>query len=759
MKIPEGEYRVGTDDDYYVRTNVWSAPGCHGSACGAILHVKDGKLVDIEGDESNPITKGRLCIKCLGIPEYQYHPDRIIYPMKRDPKDRGKNAWQRITWDEAYDLIEEKTREVREKSGTNNAVLTLGGTGREATMFYPVISFADFQSANVAAPISGDSCYGPRCMMAYNFFGSGYPEVDSAMFFERKYDDPRFERSEYMVIWGSNPLVSNPAGYFGHQIIDMMKLGTKIIVVDPQVTWLGSRAECVLQLRPGTDAALALGMLNVIINEDLYDHEFVEKWCYGFDELTERVNEYPVERVSEITTVPADLIRKAARAYATADGTGRNCSIFMGVAMEMQVDSLSDIQAVLSLMAITGNVDVPGGNVLGPQASFTGAWRYEQVKWVSEEDKQSRIGNDREPIERNALSNVQSDAILYELERPDDQRTVRMIWFNSCNALVCMPAEPQRWIKACQKMDFNVVQDLFLTPTAMALCDLFLPVATFPEHDGIVQIHYGRHTPYLGAEVKALDYGETKSDLQVAFELGKRLNPAAWADWDNLEQFMDDQIAPTGLSFEELRRKGILSFDGWQYRKYETGELRNDGQPGFNTVTGLVELYSLQLESWGEQPLPFHEPSPFSKEANPELATKYPIILTTGGRKWTQFHSEWHQVESMRKIDPWPVLTMHPETAKAYGLSEGDWAEVFNDSGKARLKVHVMPTIPAGTVHATHGWWFPEQDGEAPNYFGAFKSNINTLLPNDTIGRMYKGAPYKSNMCDIRRVRSLDDGE
>ena len=142
---------------------------------------------------------------------------------------------------------------------------------------------------------------------------------------------------------------------------------------------------------------------------------------------------------------------------------------------------------------------------------------------------------------------------------------------------------------------------------------------------------------------------------------------------------------------------------------------------------------------------------------SPEMAEKYPIILTTGGRKWTQFHSEWRQVKGMREIDPWPVLTVNPETAKEYGISEGDWAEVFNDTGKARLKVKVSPVIKPGMVHATHAWWFPEQDGEAPNYFGAFKSNINTLLPNDSCGRMYKGSPYKSNMCNIRRVTGLDD--
>lgn len=187
------------------------------------------------------------------------------------------------------------------------------------------------------------------------------------MFFDDKYNDPRFERPEYMIVWGSNPLVSNPAGYFGHQIIDMMKMGTKLIVVDPQITWMGSRAEHVLQLRPGTDAALAIGMLKVIVDEDIYDKEFVEKWVYGFDWLVERINQYSYEEIEKLTQVPTEQMRTVARAYATADGTGRNCSIFMGVAMEMQTDALSDIQAVLSLIAITATSTFPAATCSAPR--------------------------------------------------------------------------------------------------------------------------------------------------------------------------------------------------------------------------------------------------------------------------------------------------------------------------------------------------------------------------------------------------------
>ena len=316
------KYKVGTEKDYSVRTCAWSAPGCHPTGCGLIMHVKDGKLVEVEGDPDHPVSQGRVCVRCLSLPEVIYHPDRILYPMKRAGK-KGENKWERITWDEAYDIIVEKVRYYQENYGLTSIAM-MGGTGREATFYFPALSYAVLQTPNNVGVLSGLSCYGPRCAVTEYVLGAGYPEIDYAAYFPDRYDNPEFQLPEYIMIWGKSPLESNADGFFGHAIIDMMKRGTKIIAVDPRVTWLTSRAEYHLQIRPGTDAALALGMLNVIINEDLYDHEFVEKWTFGLDKLAERVQEYPPKKVADICWIKEETLVNAARAFAKAGNSSIN---------------------------------------------------------------------------------------------------------------------------------------------------------------------------------------------------------------------------------------------------------------------------------------------------------------------------------------------------------------------------------------------------------------------------------------------------
>ncbi len=753
MRIPQGEWKVGTDNDYYVRTCAWSAPGCHPVGCGMILHVKDHKLVGVEGDADHPITQGRLCVRCLALPEVVNHPHRILYPMKRAREDRGKDKWERITWDEAFDVIEEKTAEVRAKYGYNG-IITMGGTGREATFYYPAISYAVFQSANCTTAISGESCYGPRCMITNFILGTGYPEIDHAAYFPDRYDDPRFERPEYIMIWGKNPLHSNADGFFGHAIVDLMQRGTKIITVDPQITWLASRAAYALTLRPGTDAALALGMLNIIISEDLYDHDFVENWCYGFEDLAERVKEYPVEKVSEITWISAEKILAATRSFATADGTGRNCSIQWGVATEMSVNAVQTCQCILYLCALTGNIDVPGGISVGPKASMTGAWRYEQIKWVDPELVKHRIGSDVYPAEKSALTNLLADTVVDELEKPELE--VGMMWVNSATVYSCSGAQPERWYNGIKRLDFVVVQDIFMNPLAMACGDLILPVSTFAEHDGVVMPHFGRNSPFLGAICKAVDVGEAKSDIEVLLELGRRIHPEAFP-WQNVEEFLDYQVAVNDFSFDDLRHMSTYQPE-YKYRKYETGDLREDGEVGFDTVTGLFELRSLQYEAWGEDPLPYYCEPPFSPYSTPELAEEYPLILTTGGRKLTSFHAEHRQIKSLRQIDPWPQLTIHPETAKKLGIEDGDWVCIENQFGSCRERAKLSPIIDPRVVHATHAWWYPEQDLETPHQGGTFISNINQCMPHFVVGkRMSIGAPYKGLLCKVYRVDGLED--
>ena len=299
------------------RTCAWSPPGCHPVGCGLLVHVEDGKVTKVEGDPEHPITHGALCTRCLALPEYMYHPDRIIYPMKRAREDRGLDKWERISWDEAIDIIVTNAKEVSEKYGPET-IAVFGGTGREGNDYYSTYANCIFGTPNAVYAQPGWSCYGPRASITAFMMGGGYPEIDYAQKCADRYDDPRFVAPGVIVLWGKEPLKSNPDGMFGHAIVEMMqRFGTKIIMVDPRMTWLGTRAEYVLQVRPGTDTAMAMAWINLIASEDLYDHDFVEKWTYGFDELVEACKDMTPEKAAEICGVDAEDIRNAARLYAT----------------------------------------------------------------------------------------------------------------------------------------------------------------------------------------------------------------------------------------------------------------------------------------------------------------------------------------------------------------------------------------------------------------------------------------------------------
>ena len=714
------------------------------------LTVKDGKVVDVEGDPEHPITQGRLCVRCLTLPEYMYSEKRILHPMKRAKEDRGKDTWEEITWDEALEMIEEEVGRIKEHWGAES-IVAFQGTGREATLYKSPLCYAALGSPNACFPMSGDSCYGPRCSVADFILGAGYPELDYAAFFPDRFDDPRWECPKYVVLWGKDPLFSNPDGFFGHTLIDIMKLGAKFIVIDPRVTWMAAHAEYHLQLRPGTDAALGLGMINYVIEHDLYDHEFVENWCYGFEELAQRASEYPLDTVEEITWVPADAIAQAAHALAT----NHPSSFMWGLAIDTNSNGVQAGHTVLALAAILGDLDVPGGVTLAVPASFMGKWRYECAKQLEPGMMEKQITDPAYKGFMVAHLTAHPDCILDTLET-EKPYPLKMAWFYATNLLAnTAGAQPKRWYEALRKLEFNVVQDVFMTPTAMALCDLFLPVTTFAEHDGIVLPHFGRNTHMLMAMNKCVEVGDCRSDLEIDFMVGKRLNPKAWP-WESVADFFTEQIQPVlGVTFEELQEKGWIQ-QPFEYRKYEKGLLRSDGEPGFNTPTGMVELCSSLYGDWGEDPLPYFKENDLTPFSRPDLADEYPLILTTGGRETTSFHSEHRQIPSLRAIMPEPLVQIHPDTAKAYGIEDGDWVCIENPLGCAIEKAQITTIIDPRVIHAQHGWWYPEQDAEEPNLNGLWKTSINSLIPHRAIGKMGFGAPYKNVMCSIRKVDSLD---
>lgn len=748
-----------------VRTCAWSPPGDHPVGCGMFITVKDNKIVKVEGDPDHPVTHGRLCPRCIALDEVVYHKDRLMSPMVRAREDRGKNAWRKISWDEAYDLLEKKIREIQDTYGAE-AIFTLTGTGRESTLYAPVYGPAIMNTPNGASTyaFSGEACYGPRATITNYLLGAGVPEIDSAQYLPGGYDDPQFEVPKYILVWGKDPLYSNPDGFFGHSIIDLMKRGSRIITIDPRLTWLGSRAEFHLQLRPGTDAAVGMGLLNVIISEGLYDHDFVEKWCYGFDELAEAVKEWTPERVQEVSWVDAEALVGAARAFATSAPS----TATWGVALDQSKASTQGAQCFLALVVICGYLDVPGGVTITKPTSFIGQWRYDMSDTLTDGMAEKHIvdptGKYRLFNTGAAMGGVQGDTLLNWLEGMykdvPGYYDLRMCWIIGNNPLACMADQPKRWYEAMKDLDFIVAQDIFMTPTIMGLCDLVLPLSTFAEHDGLVTPNYGRNQHFIGAMNKAVENPDTKSDLEILIDMGKRMRPEIWEGVDSVDDFFDKLLKDTyGFGLDDVRAVPVKQAS-YTYRKYETGDLRDDGEPGFQTITGRVELYSPVLESYDEQPLPYYEEPEYSPVSQPaEVVEKYPLVYTTGGRHISMFHSEHRQIPSLRALHPDALVTINPATAARYGIEDGDWVRVATMFGACVQKARLSEEVNEKMVHLEHAWWYPEQDGEAPNLYGVWKSNVNSLMPHESVGVTGYGAPYKNGICSICKADSLDDCE
>lgn len=560
----------------------------------------------------------------------------------------------------------------------------------------------------------------------------------------------------YMLVWGRDPLRSNPDGLFGHSIIEMMKRGMKLIVADPRANWLATRAEVHLQLRPGTDGALALALLNVVIEENLCDYEFVDKWTYGFEALSERVRGYSPEVVADICDVDADDIRVAARCVARRPST-----LSMGLAVDQNPNTLQIGHALLSLFAITGNMDIPGGCFMGLPPIFAGMAENAPVDGGGGEPEGlakfdnigvEPLGHDRYPAMSAIVNTTHPDATLDVLET-DVPYKIRFAYLFGHNAISCMVPQPRRWYEAMRKIDFVAVADLFMTPTIMGVADIVLPSATFFEKAGYVSNNNASQPGQMGAIIPIVEpVGECRADLEIMLELHRRLYPGSEKPgWASSEDFINSQLGKmrgVDATYADLREHVIGQYE-IEYKKYEKGMLRPDGSAGFNTPTGRIELYSTVLERLGDDPLPYYLEPKFSAVSRPDLAAEYPLIVTTGARRFTSFHSENRQIGTLREIHPWPTVEVNPVTAKARGITEGSWCVVESPLGKARMTAHLTPIVKEGVVSCDHGWWLPEADPEG--LFGVFDVNVNQLVPHEENGPLGFGTHYKSMPCKIYR--------
>jgi anaerobic selenocysteine-containing dehydrogenase len=661
---------------------------CHGG-CGVLVYTREGRAEKIAGDPECPINHGTLCSKAFASLQLAYHPDRLTHPVRRaGPKGSGK--WERISWDEALDTIAERILRYKEQSGPESIVFGYG-TGRENEA--AIYRFANLLgSPNVLT--AGHFCYGPRIATSIITCGTN-PIVD-------------YENApKCLMVWGNNIVISNPDEYKGESFSVALSKGAKLIVVDPRLTRIAARAHVWLQLRPGTDAALALGMLHVIVEEKLYDKEFVENWVHGWEPFVKRVREYPLSKVEEITWVPAEKIREAARLYATTKPAG----IQWGVAIEQQINCADNDRLLMTLMGITGNIDVAGGQVLFQSPRIRNVGYFGAHRMLPDSRRDKRLGGDRFRLAGHfAIINPKCvwDAILEEKPYP-----VKMLFFISSNPLMTR-ANAKEIYRALEKVEFMAVSDFFITPTA-ELADIVLPAATWLEMDYIGDF-WKRHG-YILPRRKVIQVGECRSDHEMLNDLAHRVGQGEhW--WDNFEQALDWILEPMGITWQEFKKMDYIRGERID-EKYRTR--------GFSTPSRKFELYSTLLESWGYDPVAGYREPPESPYSTPDLYREYPYILITGKRLPGFFHSENRQLPWMRELHRDPVVELHPETARKENIREGDWVVIESPRGRVRQRAKLFAGIDPRVVSAEHAWWFPEK--KVPGS-GWEESNINILTDN-----------------------------
>ena len=670
-----------------------SCRGMDDGGCGLLVTVQDGHLTDINGDKDCPLSKGFICYRAKALSELVYHPQRIIYPMRR-LGERGSGEWQNISWNEALDLIHSKFSEIIDRDGAKS-ILFACGSPKGLEIFFVNRLASLLGTPNVATP--GNVCHMPRELGCANVLGAPcYPDLDNI--------------PEVLILWGINPRTTNVAGT-GHRLwLDrVLKSNARIVCIDPRKTDMASRASLWARIRPGADGALALALLKIIVEEKLYDHDFVTHWTSGWDELLEYLSGIELQKLAEICWLEPTQIWEIAHIYAS----NKPAVIFLGNAIDHTPDSFQTARTVAILKAITGNIDIQGGEIIYdlPPVRRPSEFTLASMR----KNQKEMLGAEFKIAQRNLFVPRQlvAKAILEEKPYP----IKAMLTFDT-NPLLTYPDSSLTY-KALKKLEFLAVSDFFMTPTA-ELADLVLPNATFLEYDEIGYYNY-RYGMVVARPQVITPVGECWSDIKVINELGKTFGFTDYF-WEDVKESLDYILEPSGLTFEQFKDIGILRSEK-HYAKHKDN--------GFRTPSGKVEVFSQQLYDMGYSPLPVYTEPPASSE--------YPLVLTCA-KSSSFYHSGYRQLASLRKRNQEPVVEVNPDTATRLGLQEGDYVNIATNKGSIKQRLKLNPQLDPRVIFADYGWWFPEQDNH--NLHGWQESNLNMLTDADSPAEPAIGSTY-----------------
>lgn len=778
------------------------------SRCGSIAVKENGRFVALEPDPSHPTGKA-LCAKGRAAPELVYHPDRLLYPLKRTrPKGDPDPGWQRVDWDEALDLAAAKLRTIAAEHGPESVVFSVVSPSTSASddsLVWIQRLVNAFGSPNLC--VSVELCGWGRYFATLYTFGASVPGLYL----------PDLEHAGCILFWGYNPNLARLA--HATATVEAQKRGARLIVVDPRRTGPAKKADIWLQVRPGTDAALALGIAQVMIERGWYDREFIRDWTNGpllvradsgrlltqrdlsaqsstgqyvawskaigrpilydprtsryegdhpepalfgsfkietlqgeiscrpaFELAAELCRHYPPERVETICGIGRDQVEAAARTLWEA----RPVAYYAWSGVEMQTNATQIARAIAQLYALTGSFDSQGGNVLFaavPAANVVGR------ELLSDQQRAHTLGLAERPLGPSRWQFVTTDELYRGILDQEPYPVQGLVGFGA--NLLLSHADSARGREALKALDFYVHADLFMNPTA-ELADIVLPVSSAFEREAL------RIGFEVSAEAQSLvqlrqavvaPRGEVRSDTEIVFDLAGRLGLGRHF-WDgDIEAAYRHQLEPSGISLEALRETpgGVRAPLQTRYRKFAE---QKDGIPqGFDTPTRKIELYSETLLTYGYPPLPRYEEPLVGPHSRPELVAHYPLILTCV--KHNLFCESQHRaLPSLRRRAMDPEVELHPAAAAERGIRSGDWVYIETPQGRVRARARLNDTLEPGVVCGQHGWWQACPELGAPGYdpFSADGANFNLIIGNEAIDPISGSVPHRAYLCQIYRV-------
>ena len=694
------------------------------SGCGVEITMKGEQLHQIKPMEGHPL--GIVCTRGIHAEEVVYSPDRLRFPMKR-VGNRGEGRLERISWEEAIEISARLIKGVVEKYGPESMAIFSGRGGFEQSLLdmFPTGGY-DTICSNFVFPLGS-----PNTFSCSSLCNNSHRVIAPVATFGTSFDRlfPDFDRSERIVVWGSNPATDSPPIHL-KKILEAKARGAKITVIDPLRTYTAEKSDEWIGIRPGTDGALALGMIHVMMEKGLYDTAFADDWTHGLPELREYVNGFSPKVVEKITWVKAEKVVKMAESLARP-----RTSLLLHTGLEYADSGVQNIRALLILWALSGNLDRPGGLVFRMRQAFP-----LQRNRIEPPKGKPPIGSDRHPI----YCDLNRSGHFLEMPRAilkGDPYPIRGLVVLGGSIITAFP-NPDQWRRSFKELDCLVVIDRFLTNEVL-YADVVFPATTMFEITSYKW--YPGHLSFRERIVPPV--GESKNDTLILAELAKALG---YGDRyrQSEEAVLEFAFKESPVTIEQVKSKpeGVsLASPPMVYEKYKTGHLRKDGKPGFETPSGKFEISSNLLRKHGYEPLPIYEEPSEGPIGSPELAKEFPLVLTTGTRIQSAFRSQHLNISGLLKLQDKPNILIHPEDAEPRSVRDGDRVWLKTKRGKVPFYAKVTDRIRKGVIEANMGGGGPLQ----PQPWK--EANVNELTDPENRDPISGFPVFKALLCEVEK--------